>query len=212
MKDIVISKTSDAAQRIVLQTDTDSPDYQTRFTIMTISGSIEGVALPFSPGSVTSLYEISQFLANNEDMGISVDVMSDDVKPETVEPAVPQILSADLYYIFDEASFKNYAGKEYNKNYPYETQKQYLPWIRFTVKKSVEKSSFDLEISHDGTACPMDAFSAFGVVSGNKVTFSDYDSLMLDPKTDLKQENIKGTYLFKFTMGTQVVQREYTIE
>lgn len=212
MKDIVIVKKSDATQRIVLQTDTDSADYQTRFTVMTIAGNIDGVSLPFKAGSVTSLYEISQFLANNEDADISVDIVSDDVEPEVVEPASPQILSAELYFIHDEQSFKDYAGREYNEKYPYDTQKQYLPWIRFTVEKSVEKSPFDLEISHDGTACPMDAFTGFGTVSGNKVTISDYDSLMVDPKVDLKQTDIRGTYLFKFTMGTQVVQREYTIK
>ena len=61
MKDVVIKKTSNAEQRIVLQTDSESLDYQSRFTIMTISGAIDGVVLPFLVGSVTSLYEISQF-------------------------------------------------------------------------------------------------------------------------------------------------------
>lgn len=61
MKDIVIKKTSDESQRIVLQTDSETLDYQSRFTVMTVTGNIDGLVNPFHVGSVTSLYEISQF-------------------------------------------------------------------------------------------------------------------------------------------------------
>lgn len=36
MKDIVIKKTSDESQMIVLQTDSETLDYQSRFTVMTL--------------------------------------------------------------------------------------------------------------------------------------------------------------------------------
>ena len=47
MKDIVIKKTSDESQRIVLQTDSETLDYQSRFTVMTVTGNIDGLVNPF---------------------------------------------------------------------------------------------------------------------------------------------------------------------
>lgn len=92
MKDIVIKKTSDESQRIVLQTDSDTLDYQSRFTIMTVTGNIDGLSIPFRVGTVTSLYEISQFLADNASAGIDINVLSQDTKIESVAAATPKIL------------------------------------------------------------------------------------------------------------------------
>lgn len=85
MKDIVIKKkTSDESQRIVLQTDSETLDYQSRFTVMTVTGNIEGLVNPFHVGSVTSLYEISQFLADNSSASIDIK-KSVKATPYTVE-------------------------------------------------------------------------------------------------------------------------------
>ena len=43
MKDIVIKKTSDESQRIVLQTDSETLDYQSRFTVNNVSITSEVV-------------------------------------------------------------------------------------------------------------------------------------------------------------------------
>ena len=213
MKDVVIKKTSDAEQRIVLQTDSESLDYQSRFTIMTIRGAIGGVVLPFSVGSVTSLYEISQFLADNASAGIDVTVMSQNEEQEAVSAAVPRFLEAELHAIVDESSYKNYTGDGYAKKYPYEESKQYLPWLRFSVKKSVKATPFDIEISHNGEACTFGGnASDFGTVSGTKMTLKDYDSLMFACKEDLGVANSKGIWTMKFTMNNVSITREVTIE
>lgn len=91
MKDIVIKKTSDESQRIVLQTDSETLDYQSRFTVMTVTGNIDGLVNPFRVGSVTSLYEISQFLADNSSASIDVNILSQDVEVDEMEAAVPRI-------------------------------------------------------------------------------------------------------------------------
>lgn len=115
MKDIVIKKTSDESQRIVLQTDSETLDYQSRFTVMTVTGNIDGLVNPFRVGSVTSLYEISQFLADNSSASIDVNILSQDVEVEEMEAAVPRILEAELHAIVDESSYKNYTGDGYAK-------------------------------------------------------------------------------------------------
>ena len=194
MKDIVIKKTSDESQRIVLQTDSETLDYQSRFTVMTVTGNIDGLVNPFRAGSVTSLYEISQFLADNSSASIDVNILSQDVEVEEMEAAVPRILEAELHAIVDESSYKNYTGDGYAKEYPYEESKQYLPWLRFSVKKSVKATPFDIEISHNGEACTFGGnASDFGTVSGTKMTLKDYDSLMFACKEDLGVTNYKGT-------------------
>ena len=212
MKDIVIKKTSDESQRIVLQTDSDTLDYQSRFTIMTVTGNIDGLSIPFRVGTVTSLYEIFQFLADNASAGIYVNVLSQDTKIESVAAATPKILEAGLYAIVDETSYKNYAGKDYVEEYPYEASEQYLPWLRFYVKKSVKNTPFSIEISHDGEACTFGGNTAdFGQVSSTKMTLTEYDTLMFDCKTDLGVKNPKGTWTIKITMGTDSVTREVVI-
>lgn len=212
MKDIVIKKTSDESQRIVLQTDSETLDYQSRFTVMTVIGNIDGLVNPFHVGSVTSLYEISQFLADNSSASIDVNILSQDVKTEEMEAAVPRILEAELHAIVDESSYKNYTGDGYAKEYPYEESKQYLPWLRFSVKKSVKATPFDIEISHDGDACTFGGNSSkFGTVSGTKMTLTDYDSLMFDCKEDLGVANYKGTWTMKFTMNNVSITREVVI-
>lgn len=212
MKDIVIKKTSDESQRIVLQTDSDTLDYQSRFTIMTVTGNIDGLSIPFRVGTVTSLYEISQFLADNSSAGIDVNVLSQDTKIESVAAATPKILEAGLYAIVDETSYKNYAGEDYVKKYPFKESEPYLPWLRFYVRKSVKETPFDIEISHNGELCSFIGNAAdFGEVSGTKMTLTEYDSLMFDCKVDLGAENPKGTWTIKITMGSDSVTREVVI-
>lgn len=212
MKDIVIKKTSDESQRIVLQTDSETLDYQSRFTVMTVTGNIDGLSTPFREGTVTSLYEISQFLADNASEGISVNVLSSDVKVESVAAAAPKILEAGLFAIVDESSYKNYAGRDYVEEYPYEVSEQYLPWLRFYVKKSVKNTPFSIEISHDGEACTFGGNTAnFGQVNGTKMTLTEYDTLMLDCKTDLGVNNPKGVWTLKVTLDTDSVTREVVI-
>ena len=169
---------------------------------MTISGAIDVVVLPFTVGSVTSLYEISQFLADNASAGIDVTVMSQNEEQEAVSAAVPRILEAELHAIVDESSYKNYTGDGYAKEYPYEESKQYLPQLRFSVNKSVKATPFDIEISHNGEPCTFGGnASDFGTVSGTKMTLKDYDSLMFACKEDLGVTNSKGTWTMKFTMN-----------
>lgn len=213
MNDIIIKKTADDTQRIVLQTDSEQTDYQSRFTVMTISGKIDGLELPFRVGSVTSLYEISQFLADNTDAGIDGVFISNGNTAQTITPATPKILEAELHAIVDESSYKNYTGDGYAKEYPYEESKQYLPWLRFSVKKSVKATPFDIEISHNGEACTFGGnASDFGTVSGTKMTLKDYDSLMFACKKDLGVTNSKGTWTMKFTMNNVSITREVTIQ
>lgn len=214
MKDIVIKKTSDESQRIVLQTDSETLDYQSRFTVMTVTGNIEGLVNPFHVGSVTSLYEISQFLADNSSASIDINVLSQDVKAEEIDEAVPRILEANLYAIVDESSYKNFTNAGYADKYPYETQKQYLPWLKFDIKKSVKATPYTVEVSHDGTLCTMGGnTSDFGDVSGTKLTISDPEKtyLMLDPKTDLGADNPNGLWTMKFTMNNVSITREVVI-
>lgn len=212
MKDIVIKKTSDESQRIVLQTDSETLDYQSRFTVMTVTGNIDGLSTPFREGTVTSLYEISQFLADNASEGISVNVLSSDVKVESVAAAAPKILEAGLFAIVDESSYKNYAGRDYVEKYPYEVSEQYLPWLRFYVKKSVKNTPFSIEINHNGEPCSFIGNAAdFGEVSGTKMTLAEYDSLMFDCKVDLGAKNPKGTWTIKITIGSDSVTREVVI-
>lgn len=212
MNDIIIKKTSDGSQRIVLQTDSETLDYQSRFTVMTVTGNIDGLVNPFHVGSVTSLYEISQFLADNSSASIDINVLSQNVQAEEIEAAVPRILEAELHAIVDESSYKNYTGDGYAKKYPYEESKQYLPWLRFSVKKSVKATPFDIEISHNGEACTFGGnASDFGVVSGTKMTLKDYDSLMFACKEDLGVANPKGTWTIKFTMNDVSIMREVVI-
>ena len=215
MKDVVIKKTSDAEQRIVLQTDSESLDYQSRFTIMTISGAIDGVVLPFSVGSVTSLYEISQFLADNASAGIDVTVMSQNEEQEAVSAAVPRFLEAELYAIVDESSYKNKTFPGYAEKYPYdESMRASFPWLSLMTKKSVKASSFDLEISHNRSACTFGGnSSSFGTISGGKkMTVSDYSNLMFETKNDLGVDNPKGLWTVKLTMNNVSITREVTIE
>ena len=214
MKDIVIKKTSDESQRIVLQTDSETLDYQSRFTVMTVTGNIEGLVNPFHVGSVTSFYEISQFLADNSSASIDINVLSQDVKAEEIDEAVPRILEANLYAIVDESSYKNFTNAGYADKYPYETQKQYLPWLKFDIKKSVKATPYTVEVSHDGTPCTMGGnTSDFGDVSGTKLTISDPEKtyLMLDPKTDLGADNPNGLWTMKFTMNNVSITREVVI-
>lgn len=212
MKDIVIKKTSDESQRIVLQTDSETLDYQSRFTVMTVTGNIDGLVNPFRVGNVTSLYEISQFLADNSSASIDVNILSQDVEVEEMEAAVPRILEAELHAIVDESSYKNYTGDGYAQEYPYEESKQYLPWLRFSVKKSVKATPFDIEISHNGEACTFGGnTSDFRTVSGTKMTLKDYDSLMFACKEDLGVTNSKGTWTMKFTMNNVSITREVVI-
>lgn len=212
MKDIVIKKTSDESKRIVLQTDSDSLDYQSRFTIMTISGSIDGLNIPFRVGSVTSLYEISQFLADNGDASISIDVMSQDIEPQVVEPAVPKILKADFYAITDESSYKNYVKRDYIKQYSFEDSEPFLPWLKMVVEKSVKDTPFDIEISHNGVPCTFGGNTAdFGQVEGTKMTIENYTDLMFDCDVDLGVNNPKGVWKIKITMESDVAIREVVI-
>jgi hypothetical protein len=214
MKDIVIKKTSDESQRIVLQTDSETLDYQSRFTVMTVTGNIDGLVNPFRVGSVTSLYEISQFLADNSSASIDVNILSQDVEVEEMEAAVPRILEANLYAIVDESSYKNFTNPGYADKYPYDTQKQYLPWLKFDIKKSVKATPYTVDVSHDGTPCNMGGnTSDFGEVDGTKLTISDPEKtyLMLDPKTDLGATNPNGVWTMKFTMNNVSITREVVI-
>lgn len=73
---------------------------------------------------------------------IDVNILSQDVETEEMEAAVPRILEAELHAIVDESSYKNYTGDGYAKEYPYEESKHLLPWLRFSVKKSVKATPF----------------------------------------------------------------------
>lgn len=212
MKDIVIKKTSDASKRIVLQTDSVSPDYNSLFTIMTISGNIEGLDLPFKVGDVISMYQVSQFLADNSGADIDVSVLSQDAKTENVKPAEAKILKAEFFGIFDESTYKKHVNRDYIEKYSFEDSKPFLPWVKFVVEKSVRDASFDIEISHNGEPCTFGGnTSDFGVVAETKMTVKDYTELMFDCDVDLGVENPSGVWKIKFTMGKEETIREVVI-
>lgn len=207
MRTIVIFKTATPDERIVLRTDSMYDDYESMFTVMTVEGSIEGVINEFKGGSVISLSTISRFVANNT--GIEAVAMSpDDVKLD-VAAATPKFLSIDVFPIFNETSYREHVSPEYQEQYSYEDSKDSLPWLAIKSVKAVLATPFDLEISHNGSACTFGGNS--GTVSGTKITISDFQNVMFACKDDLGVDDPKGVWQLKFTMNSITDIREVVI-
>lgn len=210
MRTIVIFKTATPDERIVLRTDSMYDDYESVFTVMTVEGSIEGVINEFKGGSVISLSTISRFVANNT--GIEAVAMSpDDVKLD-VAAATPKFLSIDVFPIFNETSYREHVSPEYQEQYSYEDSKDSLPWLAIKSVKAVLATPFDLEISHNGSACTFGGNSeTVGTVSGTKITISDFQNVMFACKDDLGVDDPKGVWQLKFTMNSITDIREVVI-
>lgn len=210
MRTIVIFKTATPDERIVLRTDSMYDDYESMFTVMTVEGSIEGVINEFKGGSVISLSTISRFVANNT--GIEAVAMSpDDVKLD-VAAATPKFLSIDVFPIFNETSYREHVSPEYQEQYSYEDSKDSLPWLAIKSVKAVLATPFDLEISHNGSACTFGGNSeTVGTVSGTKITISDFQNVMFACKDDLGVDDPKGVWQLKFTMNSITDIREVVI-
>lgn len=210
MRTIVIFKTATPDERIVLRTDSMYDDYESVFTVMTVEGSIEGVINEFKGGSIISLSTISRFVANNT--GIEAVAMSpDDVKLD-VAAATPKFLSIDVFPIFNETSYREHVSPEYQEQYSYEDSKESLPWLAIKSVKAVLATPFDLEISHNGSACTFGGTSEkVGEVSGTKITISDFSNVMFGCKEDLGVDDPKGVWQLKFTMNGITDIREVVI-
>lgn len=210
MRTIVIFKTATPDERIVLRTDSMYDDYESMFTVMTVEGSIEGVINEFKGGSVISLSTISRFVANNT--GIEAVAMSPDDAKLDVATATPKFLSIDVFPIFNETSYREHVSEDYQKEYPYEASKDSLPWLAIKSVKAVLATPFDLEISHNGSACTFGGTSEnVGTVSGTKITISDFQNVMFACKDDLGVDDPKGVWQLKFTMNGITDIREVVI-
>ena len=200
MRTIVIFKTATPDERIVLRTDSMYDDYESMFTVMTVEGSIEGVINEFKSGNVISLSTISRFVANNT--GIEAVAMSPDDAKLDVAAATPKFLSIDVFPIFNETSYREHVSPEYQEQYSYEDSKDSLPWLAIKSVKAVLATPFDLEISHNGSACTFGGTSEkVGEVSGTKITISDFSNVMFGCKEDLGADDPKGVWQLKFTMN-----------
>lgn len=210
MRTIIIFKTSTPDERIVLRTDSMYDDYESMFTVMTVEGSIEGVINQFKGGSVICLSDVARFIANNT--GIEAVALSPDDVKEDVTKATPKFLSIDVFPIFNETSYREHVSEEYQKQYSYEDSKDSLPWLSIKSVKAVLATPFDLEISHNGTACTFGGNSEkVGTVSGTKITISDFQNVMFACKDDLGVDDPKGIWQLKFTMNGIVDIREVVI-
>lgn len=210
MRTIVIFKTATPDERIVLRTDSMYDDYESVFTVMTVEGSIEGVINEFKGGSIISLSTISRFVANNT--GIEAVAMSPDDAKLDVAVATPKFLSIDVFPIFNETSYREHVSAEYQEHYSYEDSKDSLPWLAIKSVKAVLATPFDLEISHNGSACTFGGNSeTVGTVSGTKITISDFQNVMFACKDDLGVDDPKGVWQLKFTMNGITDIREVVI-
>lgn len=210
MRTIIIFKTAAPDERIVLRTDSMYDDYESMFTVMTVEGSIEGVINEFKGGSVISLSTVSRFVANNT--GIEAVAMSPDDAKLDVEKATPKFLSIDVFPIFNETSYREHVSSEYQEQYSYEDSKESLPWLAIKSVKAVLATPFDLEISHNGSACTFGGTSEkVGTVSGTKITISDFQNVMFACKDDLGATDPKGIWQLKFTMNGITDIREVVI-
>lgn len=210
MRTIVIFKTATPDERIVLRTDSMYDDYESVFTVMTVEGSIEGVINEFKGGSIISLSTISRFVANNT--GIEAVAMSPDDAKLDVAEATPKFLSIDVFPIFNETSYREHVSPEYQEQYSYEDSKESLPWLAIKSVKAVLATPFDLEISHNGSACTFGGTSEkVGEVSGTKITISDFSNVMFGCKEDLGVDDPKGVWQLKFTMNDITDIREVVI-
>lgn len=210
MRTIVIFKTATPDERIVLRTDSMYDDYESVFTVMTVEGSIEGVINEFKGGSIISLSTISRFVANNT--GIEAVAMSPDDAKLDVAAATPKFLSIDVFPIFNETSYREHVSPEYQEQYSYEDSKESLPWLAIKSVKAVLATPFDLEISHNGSACAFGGTSEkVGEVSGTKITISDFSNVMFGCKEDLGADDPKGVWQLKFTMNGITDIREVVI-
>lgn len=210
MRTIVIFKTATPDERIVLRTDSMYDDYESVFTVMTVEGSIEGVINEFKGGSIISLSTISRFVANNT--GIEAVAMSPDDAKLDVATATPKFLSIDVFPIFNETSYPEHVSPEYQERYSYEDSKDSLPWLAIKSVKAVLATPFDLEISHNGSACTFGGNSEnVGTVSGTKITISDFQNVMFACKDDLGVDDPKGIWQLKFTMNGITDIREVVI-
>ncbi len=210
MRTIVIFKTATPDERIVLRTDSMYDDYESVFTVMTVEGSIEGVINEFKGGSIISLSTISRFVANNT--GIEAVAMSPDDAKLDVATATPKFLSIDVFPIFNETSYREHVSPEYQEQYSYEDSKDSLPWLAIKSVKAVLATPFDLEISHNGSACTFGGNSEkVGTVSGTKITISDFQNVMFACKDDLGVDDPKGVWQLKFTMNGITDIREVVI-
>lgn len=210
MRTIVIFKTATPDERIVLRTDSMYDDYESVFTVMTVEGSIEGVINEFKGGSIISLSTISRFVANNT--GIEAVAMSPDDAKLDVATATPKFLSIDVFPIFNETSYREHVSPEYQERYSYEDSKDSLPWLAIKSVKAVLATPFDLEISHNGSACTFGGNSeTVGTVSGTKITISDFQNVMFACKDDLGVDDPKGVWQLKFTMNGITDIREVVI-
>lgn len=210
MRTIVIFKTATPDERIVLRTDSMYDDYESVFTVMTVEGSIEGVINEFKGGSIISLSTISRFVANNT--GIEAVAMSPDDAKLDVATATPKFLSIDVFPIFNETSYHEHVSPEYQERYSYEDSKDSLPWLAIKSVKAVLATPFDLEISHNGSACTFGGNSEnVGTVSGTKITISDFQNVMFACKDDLGVDDPKGIWQLKFTMNGITDIREVVI-
>lgn len=210
MRTIIIFKTATPDERIVLRTDSMYDDYESMFTVMTVEGSIEGVINEFKGGSVISLSTVSRFVANNA--GIEAVAMSPDDAKLDVEKATPKFLSIDVFPIFNETSYREHVSAEYQEQYSYEDSKESLPWLAIKSVKAVLATPFDLEISHNGSACTFGGTSEkVGTVSGTKITISDFQNVMFACKDDLGATDPKGIWQLKFTMNGITDIREVVI-
>lgn len=177
---------------------------------MTVEGSIEGVINEFKGGSIISLSTISRFVANNT--GIEAVAMSPDDAKLDVATATPKFLSIDVFPIFNETSYREHVSPEYQERHSYEDSKDSLPWLAIKSVKAVLATPFDLEISHNGSACTFGGNSEnVGTVSGTKITISDFQNVMFACKDDLGVDDPKGIWQLKFTMNGITDIREVVI-
>ena len=138
--------------------------------------------------------------------------MSPDDAKLDVATATPKFLSIDVFPIFNETSYREHVSPEYQEQYSYEDSKDSLPWLAIKSVKAVLATPFDLEISHNGSACTFGGNSEkVGTVSGTKITISDFQNVMFACKDDLGVDDPKGVWQLKFTMNGITDIREVVI-
>ena len=213
MRTIVIFKQSDPSERITLRTDLMYDDYESNFTVMSSEGNIEGVDAEFRIGSVISIQTISNLLANND--GISAVLCSPESSQVEVEEAVAKMLSLDLFIAYDERTYNEYVPKNYREKYSYDDSKDSMPWLIIKTFRNVPLEPFDVEVSHEGTACEFsESCSAVGEISesGKKLTITtDKNNFMFECLNDLGVDEPEGSWRIKVTIGDFTYLRETSL-
>lgn len=210
MKEIIIRKTATPTERIILQTNAESVDGL--FTVMTVSGSIEGLFHDFKPGTIASLDKIGVFLADHADDAIEAVVLDNDAEEEKVITAIEKFLFVAAAVAKDKATYNKFAAIQQKREYDYDEVKDTLPWLMIKTDRNIKSKTYDLEISKDGTALTFAENAAqYGTIAETKLT-TDCSYIQLAVNTDLGVEDVSGTYTLKFTFGDDVVTREVVID